>query len=91
MYAEASGDPPEGSKHVKAQAWLRNTNKEHEEPLSVLGKIIAKYMEDPDMAADFVYSGWGEEPEWTVKQRAQVRRIESLLAKCERWSGTASI
>ena len=27
MYAEASGEPPEGSKHVKAQEWLRNTNK----------------------------------------------------------------
>ena len=81
MYAEASGDPPEGSKHVKAQAWLRNTNKDHAEPLSVLGKIIAKYMEDPDMAADFVYKGWGDEAEWAVKQREQVRRIEALLAR----------
>jgi hypothetical protein len=27
MYAEAPGDPPDGSKHVKAQAWLRVVNK----------------------------------------------------------------
>lgn len=29
MYAEASRDPPAGSKPVKAQSWLRETNKVH--------------------------------------------------------------
>lgn len=28
LYAEAVGEPPEGSKPVKAQEWLRNTNKQ---------------------------------------------------------------
>ncbi len=50
-YAEASGDPPEGSKATKALAWLRRTNKEHADPLRVLGQILEGYMEqtlDPE-------------------------------------------
>jgi hypothetical protein len=81
MYAEASGDPPEGSKHVKAQAWLRNTNKVHAEPLSVLAKIIAPYLEDPVMAADYEQPSWTTEDERTTKKRSNVRRIEELLAR----------
>lgn len=46
VFADASGEPPVGSKPEKAQEWLRNTNKEHPEPLAVLGKIIGGYMED---------------------------------------------
>lgn len=46
IYAGASGEPPPGSKHVKALAWLRNTNKDPAaEPLRVLGKIIEPIME----------------------------------------------
>ena len=46
MYAGAPGDPPEGSKHVKALEWLRLINKDQSiEPLSVLGQIIEGYME----------------------------------------------
>jgi len=81
MYADASGEPPDGSKHVKAQDWLRITNKDHKEPLSVLGKIICQYMEAHELAADYVYDGWGEESELAIKARSHVRRIESLLAK----------
>ena len=81
MYAEASGDAPEGTKHVKAQAWLRNTNKDHAEPLAVLGKIICQYMEDPEMAEGYKPSEWVEEPEATVKKREAIRKIEALLAK----------
>lgn len=81
MYAEAPGDPPIGSKLVKAQTWLRAANKEHPEPLAVLGRIICQYMEDPELAPDYKYDGWGDEPERTVKKRAQVRKIEALLAK----------
>lgn len=81
MYAEAPGDPPDGSKHVKAQAWLRAVNKEHPAPLSVLAKIISPYMEEPEMASDFQYSGWGEESEGAIRKRKQVRRIEELLAR----------
>ncbi|MDB5869897.1 MAG: hypothetical protein JWP96_2229 [Polaromonas sp.] len=81
MYAEASGEPPEGSKHVKAQEWLRHTNKVHSEPLAVLGKIIYGYMEDLVMAADFKVPEWTIEHESVIKKRENVRKIEAVLAK----------
>lgn len=47
MYANAPGDPPEGSKAVKALEWLRRVNKEcGKETLSIVGRIIEKYMEE---------------------------------------------
>jgi Abortive infection C-terminus len=59
MYAGAPGDPPDGSKHVKALEWLRITNKDSSlEPLEVLGQIIEGYMEyipdsfNPETQAD---------------------------------------
>jgi len=52
LYADAPGDPPEGSKPVKTQAWLRRINKESENPLSVLGKLIEGYIEIPDQDED---------------------------------------
>jgi len=46
MYAGAPGDPPEGSKHVKAQEWLRQVNKDNAiDPLTIAGRIIEKYMD----------------------------------------------
>lgn len=45
MYAGAPGDPPEGSKLVKAQSWLRIVNKEHENPFQILGAILEHYLE----------------------------------------------
>ena len=81
MYAEAFGDPPMGSKPVKAQEWLRNTNKHHVEPLMVLGRIINVYMEDPVMAAEYEIPMWQIEHEETTKKRACVRKIETLLAR----------
>ncbi|WP_307658651.1 abortive infection family protein [Variovorax paradoxus] len=80
MYAEAPGEPPDGSKHVKAQEWLRHTNKQHPEPLAVLGRIISGYMEDPVMAADYVVPRWTTEDEDTLKKRENVRKIETVLA-----------
>lgn len=48
MYAAAPGDPPDGSKHVKALEWLRRVNKDEAvEPLAVLGRLIEGYMETP--------------------------------------------
>lgn len=80
-YAEASGDPPEGlSKHAKAQEWLRATNKAHPEPLSVIGKIICSYMEDPAMSRDYVLPPYRKEEEYTIKKREHVRKIEAVLA-----------
>jgi len=46
MYADAPGEPPEGSKPVKALEWLRRINKECGNlRFSVIGRIIEKYME----------------------------------------------
>jgi len=53
MYADAPGEPPEGSKPVKCQEWLRRTNRESYDPLSVLGKIIEEDMENPDVERDY--------------------------------------
>lgn len=47
MYAGAPGDPPEGSKAVKAQEWLRRVNTDQSvQPLQVLGRLIENYMEE---------------------------------------------
>lgn len=48
LHADAPGEPPEGSKPIKIQAWLRRINKESENPLAVLGKLIECYMDIPD-------------------------------------------
>lgn len=48
MYAGAPGDPPPGSKPVKALAWLRAINTdENIQPLKVLGHLIENYIEGP--------------------------------------------
>lgn len=52
LHADAPGDPPEGSKPVKTQAWLRRVNKESDNPLAVLGKLIECYMEIPEQDED---------------------------------------
>ncbi|OCZ64320.1 ATP-dependent RNA helicase HrpA [Achromobacter xylosoxidans] len=47
MYAGAPGDPPDGSKHAKALAWLRRVNNDLTlDPLLVLGRLIETYMEE---------------------------------------------
>lgn len=46
MYADAPGEPPEGSKFVKALEWLRRINKEGgDQKFSIIGRILEKYME----------------------------------------------
>ena len=52
FHADAPGDPPEGSKPIKTQAWLRRVNKESDNPLAVLGKLIECYMEIPEQDED---------------------------------------
>jgi len=47
LYADAPGEPPEGSKTVKTQTWLRRINKESDDPIRILGKLIESYMEIP--------------------------------------------
>lgn len=71
LYAGCPGDPPDGSKHVKALAWLRATNAAPAvDPLEVLGKIIETYMEKPVKEGD-----WGSES--TIEFR---RKVTATLA-----------
>jgi hypothetical protein len=45
-YAGAPGDPPPGSKAVKALEWLRIINKDQSvQPLDVPGRLVENYME----------------------------------------------
>lgn len=47
MHAGAAGEPPEGSKWVKAQEWMRRVNRDETvQPLGVLGRLIETYMEE---------------------------------------------
>jgi hypothetical protein len=73
-YAGAPGEPPPGSKHAKALAWLRRANDDQAvSPLDLLGRIIEQYMEaplDPENQLD------GER----IKQR---ERLAKALSQCE--------
>jgi hypothetical protein len=70
MYADAPGDPPEGSKHVKALEWLRIINKDKSlDPISILGKIIEGYIE-------YIPDSFNPEQQAENKQR-----IEEALTK----------
>lgn len=73
MHAGAPGDPPPESKHAKAMAWLRRTNKDEVvDPLEVLGLIIEGYMEEePDSEFD----------QWFQEKQKKVDRLRSALAK----------
>lgn len=79
LHADAPGDPPEGSKPVKTQAWLRRVNKESENPLSVLGKLIECYMEIPEQDEDDS-EPWGQ-PMPNPKKLFKERLI-SILERC---------
>lgn len=79
LHADAPGDPPEGSKPVKTQAWLRRVNKESENPLSVLGKLIECYMEIPEQDEE-ERELWGQpmpNPKKLFKER-----LTSILDRC---------
>ena len=78
-YAEAPGEPPEGSKPVKVQSWLRRVNKESEFPLVVLGRLIECYMELPDVAD--TDSSWFGSPSVDVKKEFKAK-LEAILSRC---------
>lgn len=58
FYANAPGDlsTSDLSKSKKVQAWLREVNKQADEPLSILGKLIESYMEIPKPEGKPVWS-----------------------------------
>lgn len=77
MYADAPGEPPEGSKAVKALEWLRRINKESgENSLIILGRIIEKYM-DEDV---------GEPSFWVNQEQieSKKRRVLNIKKALER-------
>jgi len=74
-YAGASGDPPAGSKPVKALAWLRETNKDVSiaQPLDVVGRIIEVYMEEVLDPRDT----------WQAGRLEDRKRISKVLAESQ--------
>ena len=82
LHADAPGEPPEGSKPVKTQAWLRRINKESDEPLQVLGKLIECYMELPeeDTKPSFLF-GAPLTPEKDPKHEFK-DKLSSILERC---------
>lgn len=77
LYAEAPGDPPEGSKIVKAQAWLRRVNKESDSPMKVLGKLIENYMESDFQEEYPWYSGADQ----AAAAKEFKEKLKSILAR----------
>jgi hypothetical protein len=74
IYAGATGDPPGGSKHTKALAWLRHTNKDPAaDPLRVLGRIIETLMERPVDPLN----------EWDQHRLKVKERMAKVLAECK--------
>jgi hypothetical protein len=81
FHADAPGDPPEGSKTVKIQTWLRRVNKESENPLSVLGKLIECYMEIPEQdeeESDLFF----EEKTMPNPKKLFKAKLSSILEQC---------
>ncbi|MDC4268119.1 abortive infection family protein [Acinetobacter baumannii] len=69
LYANAPGEPPEGSKLKKTQAWLRRINKESPEPLRILGKLIESYMEIPEQEESIFLSFTSHNPKKEFKDK----------------------
>jgi len=77
MHSNAPGDPPEGSKAVKALDWLRRINAQSDNPLQVAGKIIEGYMEEPDNQNEFITVMFSKVENPAYKH---VRKIKDALA-----------
>lgn len=78
MYANAPGDPPEGSKLIKAQTWLRRINTDENcDPLEVVGYLIEGYMEPPLKKL----APWDDEPYLSEPQSERMARINGALAR----------
>lgn len=80
-YADAPDKNPGGNKVKKTIEWLRITNKEHDNPLVVLGMLIEYLMErelwtEPDYPWDDT-----SEPAWSAQLRIDRQKILDSLAK----------
>ena len=71
LHANAPGDPPEGSKPVKTLSWPRKINRESENPLSILGKLIECYVEisDQDEIDTFSFNSQTPDPKNEFKKK----------------------
>ena len=79
MYANAPGDPPEGSKATKSQAWLRRINTDEScDPLEVIGYLIEGYMEPPIQEKEYP---WDDEPTLSENQIKRIERIQQALTR----------
>ena len=80
LHADAPGEPPEGSKPVKTQSWLRRINKESDSPLSVLGKLIECYIEIPEPEQKMGLFG---SPLPILDPKKEFKdKLESILSRC---------
>lgn len=78
MYADAPGDPPEGSKPVKALEWLRRINKESaEDAFSIMGRIIEKYLDNEEDETPTIWIS----QEQINKNRAGILKIRNALER----------
>jgi hypothetical protein len=78
LFADAPPEPPEGSKPIKVNAWLRQINKECEFPLAILGKLIECYMEVPEETEKTLLFG-------TVIENPKLEfqaKLKSILERC---------
>ncbi|MDQ7995206.1 MAG: abortive infection family protein [Luteibacter sp.] len=79
LHADAPGEPPAGAKQAKVQAWLHTVNKQAGEPLDVLGRLIEKYLDDPDLAANARPIPMFGAPAQLKEKRDFCRKLEVLL------------
>lgn len=78
LYANAPGDPPEGSKAVKALDWLRRINKEcGTDALPIMGRIIEKYMEEEEPTSGRYWIN----PEQEKERKEKVARIKDAVER----------
>ena len=83
LHADAPGDPPEGSKLAKVQAWLKRINNESEFPHIILGNLIECYMEIPEQDEEkkslFGHSVRSTHPNPKKEFRD---KLQSILTRC---------
>ncbi len=80
-YADAPDKNPAGNKVKKTLEWLRTTNKEHENPLGVLGMLIEALMEKELWTGPVYAWDTSAEPDWSIQLRSDRQKITDSLAK----------
>jgi hypothetical protein len=74
-YAEAPGEPPAGSKFVKATEWLRRISATSPDPLGVLGRLIEGYMEFDEDGDDWDFATVRRDQLTRALERAELRYV----------------